>query len=395
MSSESHALLSASGAHRWLRCPPSARLEETLPESTSAFADEGSLAHELAALKLEKKFTVLKPSDHKKRMAAIKANPLYQAEMDGYTEVYLDYILGVVHAHPVKPYLAIEKQVDYGHIAPEGFGTADCIVIAGTQMSVIDLKYGKGIPVSAYENEQMKLYALGAIRAYQMIYCIETVKLTIVQPRLESISEFEISTADLLAWGDSIKSTAAMAFAGLGHFTPGEKQCQFCLAAGTCRARAEKNLALAKIAPALPPLLTNEEVGQTLKAAQDLAKWAKKLESVALNKLLDGEEIPGWKAVEGRSNREIDNLDEAFAILKSNGYDESLLYNRQPVSLTDLEDPKLVGKKKLKELIGAYIIKPPGKPTIATADDIREPFKRLSAADEFGGGTEDVQEIPS
>ena len=393
MSPESHALLSASGAHRWLRCPPSARLEETLPESTSEFANEGSLAHELAALKLEKKFTVLKPSDYKKRMAAIKANPLYQAEMEGYTEVYLDYILGIVHAHPVKPYLAIEKQVNYGHVAPEGFGTADCIVIAGSQMSVIDLKYGKGIPVSAYENEQMKLYALGAIRAYQMIYCIETVKLTIVQPRLESISEFEISAADLLAWGESIKATASMAFAGLGHFTPGEKQCQFCRAAGTCRARAEKNLALAKIAPALPPLLTNEEVGQTLIAAQDLAKWAKKLESEALKKLLDGEEIPGWKAVEGRSNREISNLDEAFSVLTKNGYDEALLYNRLPVSLSDLEDPKLVGKKKLQELIGAYIIKPPGKPTIATADDKREPFKRLSAADEFGGGPEDVQEI--
>lgn len=385
MSPELHALLSASGAHRWLRCPPSARLEETLPDSKSEFADEGTLAHELAALKLEKKFTVLKPSDHKKRLAAIKAHKLYQAEMDGYTEVYLDYILGVVHSHSVKPYLAIEKQVDYSSVAPDGFGTADCIVIAGTQMSVIDLKYGKGIPVSAYENEQMKLYALGAIRAYQMIYCIETVKLTIIQPRLESISEFEISTADLLTWGDAIKSTATMAFAGLGHFTPGEKQCQFCRAAGTCRARADKNLLLSKLAPSLPPLLTNEEVGQILKDAQDLAKWAKKLEDSALKKLLNGEEVPGWKVVEGRSNREISNLDEAFAVLKNNGFDEALLYNRRPVSLTDLEDPKLVGKKALQELIGSYIIKPLGKPTITTADDKREPYKRLSAADEFGG----------
>ena len=381
---ELHALLSASGAHRWLRCPPSARLEETLPDSKSEFADEGTLAHELAALKLEMKFTIIKPSERKKRLAAIKAHKLYQAEMDGYTEVYLDYVLGVVHGHQVKPYLAIEKRVDYSSVAPEGFGTADCIVIAGTQMAVIDLKYGKGIPVSAYENEQMKLYALGAIRAYQMIYCIETVKLTIIQPRLESVSEFEISTADLLAWGDSIKPTAAMAFAGLGHYNPGEKQCQFCRAAGTCRARAEKNLLLSQVAPSLPPLLTNEEIGQILLESQDLAKWAKKLEASALKKLLDGEEIPGWKAVEGRSNREISNLDEAFAVLKNNGFDDALLYSRHPVTLSDLEDPKLVGKKRLQELIGSYIIKPSGKPTITTADDKREPYKRLSAADEFG-----------
>jgi hypothetical protein len=305
--------------------------------------------------------------------------------MDGYTETYVDYILGIVHSHTVKPYLAIEKRVDYSTYAPEGFGTADCIIISGSQMTVIDLKYGKGIPVSAYENEQMKLYALGAIHAYQMIYCVETVKLTIIQPRLESISEFEISTADLLTWGESIKPTAAMAFAGLGHFAPGEKQCQFCRAAGTCRARAEKNLTLSSVAPLLPPLLTNEEISSILVKAQDLAKWAKKLEASALKKLLDGEEIPGWKAVEGRSNREISNLDEAFAVLKNNGFDEALLYNRQPVSLTELEDPKLVGKTKLQELIGAYIIKPTGKPTIVTADDKREPYKRLSAAEEFGG----------
>ena len=385
MSAEMHAVLSASGAHRWLRCPPSARLEETLPDSRSTYADEGTLAHELAALKLEKRFTVLKPSQHKKRLAAIKANPLYQAEMDGYTEAYIDYILQVVHSYAVKPYLAIEKRVNYSAYAPEGFGTADCIVISGTQMTVIDLKYGKGVPVSAYENDQMKLYALGAIQAYQMIYCIENVKLAIIQPRLESVSEFDISTADLLSWGESIKPIAAMAFAGLGHFTPGEKQCQFCRAAGTCRARAEKNLALKDVAPSLPPLLTNEEVGRILAEAQDLAKWAKKLEAVALQKLLDGEEVPGWKAVEGRSNREISNFDEAFAVLKNNGFEEALLYRRQPASLTELEDPKLVGKKKLQELIGSFIIKPQGKPTLASADDKREPYKRLSAAEEFGG----------
>jgi hypothetical protein len=375
-----HALLSASGAHKWLNCPPSARLEETLPESTSVYAEEGRLAHEIGELKLRKHFTEPMGSRaFNNKLKKLQENPLFQDEMIKHTDTYKDYISGIVHSFASPPYVAIEKKLNYSKYAPEGFGTGDTIVVGGNTLYVVDLKYGKGVPVSAYENPQMKLYALGAYTDYSFLFAIENVKMTIVQPRLDSISEYEMPIADLLAWGESIKPIAAKAFKGEGDYAPGE-HCKFCRAKALCRARSEINLALEEI-PYKPPLITNEEVGAYLKRAQDLVAWAKALEDYALAECLNGAEIPGWKAVHGRSTRSFTDIDAAFQALITSGTPETMLYERKPLTLTAVEE--LLGKAKFKELLTPHVNTPPGKPTLAPASDKREPIKRTSAADDF------------
>lgn len=378
-----HALLSASAAKRWLNCPPSVRLTENMPESQSEFAAEGTLAHELAELKLRKKFEVMPKSKYTKALEAIKADPLYNAEMDGYTDEYLDFVLSLAYKYDkTKPYIVIEKQLNYSHIAKDGFGTSDCVLLCKNDLHIIDLKYGKGVPVSAENNPQLKLYALGAVAEYSLLYGIENVFLHIVQPRTEEgSSSWEISANELIAWGESIKPIAELAYNGEGEFKCGE-WCKFCKAKATCKARAENFFSLESTAAMPKELLSDSEIGDALIRAQTLKNWVTDLEEYALNAILTGTDIAGWKAVEGRSNRKISDVDSAFEILKSNGYDEALLYERKPIGITDLE--KLVTKKKLDELIGDKIIKPQGKPTLAPADDKRKPYKP-DVKEIFGG----------
>ncbi|HZK52643.1 MAG TPA: DUF2800 domain-containing protein [Desulfosporosinus sp.] len=376
-----HALLGASGAHKWLRCTPSARLEETMPDSTSVFAAEGTLAHEIGELKLRKAFVEpIGPRAFSNRLKKLKEEPLYQDEMLHHTDTYLDYISGIVHSFKFPPYVAIEKKLDYSAYAPEGFGTGDCIVIGGNSLTIVDLKYGKGVPVSAVENPQMKLYALGAYLAYSFLYPLETVKMVVVQPRLDSISEHEISVDQLLEWGESIKPLAQSAFKGEGEFIAGD-HCRFCRAKAPCRARSEFNTALEDFKLAKPPLISNEEVGQILLRSQDLAKWAKDLEEYALSQCVRGNEIPGWKAVEGRSTRHFTNQDQAFEILQANGFGRAILYEWKPLTLSATET--LIGKAKFKELLTEYVDKPPGKPTLALESDKREQITRSSAEEDF------------
>lgn len=383
-----HALLSASGADRWLHCTPSARLEETLPEKESAYADEGSLAHEIGELKLRKMF--IEPMGQRSfnsKLKKLQEKPLYQEEMLRYTDAYLDYVLSIVHSYPSKPYIAAEKKLDFSAYVPDGFGTGDCIVIGGNTLNIIDLKYGKGVPVSAFDNPQMKLYALGAFLAYSFLYPIDTVKMTIFQPRLDNISEFTMTITELLDWGESIKPIAQRAYNGEGEFIPGE-HCKFCRAKALCRARSEFNMSLEEFHKMKPPLISNEEVGQILKRAQDLAAWAKHLEEYALAECLIGNQIPGWKAVEGRSTRQFTDSDAAFGVIKANGIDEAMLYERKPLTLAATE--KLLGKAKFTELLSSYIVTPPGKPTLAIESDKRESITRQSAIQDFSdnGGIE-------
>lgn len=376
-----HALLSASGAHKWLNCPPSARLEETLPESTSTYAEEGRLAHEIGELKLRKQFA--EPMGSRKFNAQLKKlqeNPLYQEEMLRHTDTYMDYISGIVHNFVSPPYIAIEKRLNYSTYAPEGFGTGDTIIIGGNTLHVVDFKYGKGVPVSAFDNPQMKLYALGAYTDYAFLFPIETVKMAIVQPRLDSISEFEMPVTDLLSWGESIKPIAVQAFKGEGEYVVGE-HCRFCRAKAQCRARAEYNLSLQAHTQMKPPLISNEEVGTFLALAQDLVAWAKNLEEYALTECMNGNDIPGWKAVHGRSTRSFINTNTAFKVLIENGTPETMLYERKPLTLTAVEG--LLGKTKFKELLSEHVNTPPGKPTLVQESDKREPIKRISAADDF------------
>jgi hypothetical protein len=376
-----HALLSASSSHRWLHCTPSARLEEKLPESESFFAAEGSLAHEIAELKLRK--YCIEPIGQRtfnSRLKKFRENPLFHEEMLKHTDTYIDYIAGVLHGFSSPPYVAAEKRIDYSTYAPEGFGTGDCIIIGGSILHIIDFKYGKGVPVSAYDNPQMKLYALGAYAEYSFLYPIDIVKMTIVQPRLDSISEDSMNIDQLLTWGESIKPIAQKAFNGEGECTPGE-HCKFCRAKALCRARADFYMSLESYHQMKPPLISAEEVGQILKKAQDIAAWVKSLEEYALNEYLQGNEIAGWKVVEGRATRQFINQDDAFKVLMDNGIEETMLYERKPLTLTETE--KLIGKAKFKELLGAYVSIPQGKPTLAPESDKREAINRITAAEDF------------
>ncbi len=378
-----HALLSASGAHKWLNCTPSARLEEQMPESTSEYAEEGRVAHSVAELLLRKQFTPLKPTAFKKELKEIQADPRYDPEMLSHAQAYADFVTSVAVGYPSAPHVAIEHRVDYGHIAPEGFGTADCILIGGKTIHVIDFKYGKGVPVSAENNFQMLLYALGALAAYEFLFPIEYATLSIVQPRLDTQSSWTVPVGDLRAWGESIKETAAKAYAGEGETCPGD-WCRFCLMKAKCRARAEfSQEPYDTYEGAKPVLLSNAEIAGILARTDLMKKWITDVEDYALSALLAGDEIPGWKAVEGRSIRQFSDPDAAFSKLITCGTEEALLYERKPLSLASVE--KLLGKKDFTELLGDYIITPPGKPTLAAEGDKRPAIQRASAEDDFGG----------
>lgn len=383
MSAETHALLSASGSHKWLHCTPSARLEQTLPDPGSTFAAEGTHAHKIAELKLRKQF--IDPMNLKTFNTALKKlqkDPLYQEEMLRHTDTYLDYISGIVHSFASTPYIAIEKRLDYSQYVPEGYGTGDCIVISGNTLHIVDLKYGKGVPVYSQDNPQMMLYALGAYLAYSILFAIDTIKMAIVQPRLDSISEHTISVEDLLAWGDSIVPLAQKAFVGLGEFVPGE-HCRFCLAKATCRARADQHLSIAEDFNLMkPPLISNEEVAEILTRIPNLASWAKHIADYALTTVITGGDIPGWKAVEGRGSRQFIDPDIAFKHLVAVGAaEEVMLYKREPLTAPKVEE--LLGKPKFKELLSEHVKSVPGKPTLAPVSDKRDAITRTSAAEDF------------
>ena len=385
-----HALLSASGATRWLNCPPSARLEETLPESPSTYAAEGTLAHAIAELKVRKLLMNLPAKTFNAALKKLQADPLYNEEMLRHTDTYTDYIAQVAHSHKTSPYIAVERRLDFSRWVPEGFGTGDCIIIGGGTIHVLDFKYGKGVPVSAEGNPQMLLYALGALDAYSLLYDLQTVCVAVVQPRLDTISEWTLSVADLLARaGNHVAPRAQLAFAGQGEYNPGD-HCRFCRAKAICRARADKHTALEEFKALRPPLISNDDVGQLLERARDLAKWAADLEEYALSECLAGRGVAGWKAVEGRSTRQFLNQDDAFNVLKLSGIEEALLYERRPLTLAATE--KLLGKAKFRDLLTAHVTTPPGKPALAPAIDKREAITRATAMDDFktdDGGSEE------
>lgn len=391
----SHALLSASGAHRWLICTPSALLEQRFPDTTSEAAQEGTLAHELAELKLRHYFFTTEFGKRKFNAAVkkLKENELWQNEMDGYTEEYLDYIKKTALSASAPPYVVIEKQVDLSAYIPDGFGTTDCILLGGRVLHVIDFKYGKSPDgrVSAENNPQLSLYALGAYEAYKILYQIDRVKLTIVQPRLpDGISEWETSIEELLSFGEYVKKRAAMAIKGEGDFHSDEKTCRYCRARGRCRARAKKNVQLAFAPDFGKPstLLDNADLGNYLTQGTDIAKWLGDLQDAALSECLAGREVPGWKAVEGRGSREWTDMDEAFDKLTRTGIaPEEMLWERKPLTLAQVE--KLVGKKDFQECVGEYVVKKPGKPALVMESDNRPAItNKVSAAEAFGNKEE-------
>ena len=374
-----HAILSASGASRWMACTPSARLEEQFPDSTSEYAKEGTLAHELCELKVRK--NLIEPMHtrtYNSKLKKLKEHELWQDEMDKHTDTYLEYIQGLVHSYSCTPAVMVEKKVDFSSYVPDGFGTADCIIIADGTLHVVDFKYGKGVAVSAENNPQMKLYGLGAYLEYSFLYVIDKVKMTIVQPRLDDISECEISTTELMEWAEEVvKPLADMAYKGEGTYIAGN-HCKFCRAKATCRERARMNLETSKFDFKEPALLSDEEVGEALKMAQDLAKWAEDLKDYALAESLKGKLIPGWKAVEGRGSRVFTDNEEALKVLIGSGIDETMLYERKQLTLAQIE--KVLGPKQFKELVGNMVEKSPGKPTLVIETDKREAITNKTTA---------------
>ena len=384
---DKHARLGPSGAHRWLICTKSPALEATLPEKTSIYAEKGRLAHELAELKVRKwGIEPIGARSYNNRVKKIKEalfndQPLWDDSMDVNTDVYLDFIKRIANEQAEKPFLAVEQRVDLTAYIPESFGTADCILIGGQSLHVVDYKNGTGVVVSPVDNIQMKLYALGAFLKYGMLFPIEVVRMSIVQPNVtKEVETWEIALVDLLSWADSIKATALKAYNDEGKFVPGD-HCKFCRASATCRANAEAQLYTEGFAPMLPPLISLEEASGILKRTRQLVSYVKKLEDYVLAQCLAGNEVPGWKAVEGRSQRKFSDLEAAFAKAQELGVKEELLYERKPITLAQLE--KAMGEP-LFEKMSNFVLKPPGSPTLVEATDKRNAItNRVSAEDEF------------
>ena len=366
-----HAKLSASGASRWATCPGSVQMEDGIPDKESIYAQEGTLAHEMSELKL-KHYLDPKGFGKRKLNAAIKKlkeNELYQAEMESYTDTYVDFIKEKALSFSSNPYIEIEKRVDFSRWVDGGFGTCDCILIHGSTLSIIDLKYGKGVPVSSEQNEQLILYALGAYDAFNLIYNLDKIELNIVQPRINNFSTWEISLTELLLWGDYFKVQAEKALGGNGELVPSAKACKFCKARDICTARAENNLSLESEIKLKPNEIPKDKLYEYISRGEDIAKWVADLKAYALDMCLKGEDIKGLKAVAGRTSRSWTNQDEAINKLIEGGIDEAIIYDKVPLTLAKLE--KALGKQQFTTLVGDLVVTSEGKPTLVFENDKR------------------------
>jgi hypothetical protein len=374
-----HAVLSASGAHRWMACTPSAMLEKEVPDQSSEFAKEGTAAHELSEIYLQHEIGEIAKGTRTRRINKFKKeNPYYSESMADYVEKYVDIVVEKINeakSRSADAVVLLEQRLDFSAWVPQGFGTGDVVIISDGVLEVIDLKYGKGVEVSAVDNPQLRLYGLGAYNLYDMLYDIDTVSMTIVQPRLDNISTETLESSTLLEWAENeVKPKAEEAAKGEGEFVAGD-HCRFCKIRSTCRARAEKNLELAKIAftdedeKIDPAELNLNEIGQILFKAVELEKWVKDVKAYAQEQAVNHEaSIPGWKVVEGRSNRKYKDEEEVFEILKNN-YDVEVVAPRKVLTLTNLE--KTIGKSQVNNLLSDLIIKPPGKPALVPESDKR------------------------
>ena len=394
MGETAHARLSTSSSHRWLNCPPSVKLAEQFPQTTSVYAEAGRVAHSIAELKARKHFLEPMPQrTYNARLNKLQEDQNYDKGMEEATDTYLDFLKETAMRFPSAPFVALETRVDYGDIAPGGFGTADCIMIGNGTIWVIDYKNGSGVPVEAENNSQMMLYAWGALRIYAPIYgdTVQTVNLAIVQPHAGGVKSWSLSRQALTAWGETeVRAKAELADKGGGEFQAGD-WCQFCPAKAQCATRAKKLLDLEAFKGAVPEgdseadeadetmvLLSDAQIGDVLTRARDLAAWVKDLEEYAFHVCMDGGEIPGFKVVEGRGSRDWDKVDDAFAALQQRGVAEAMLYERKPVSVAGLE--KILGKKAFAEMADGLVIKRPGKPALVPASDKRPAYSAAAVA---------------
>lgn len=372
-----HALLSASSSHRWLNCPPSARLCEGYEDKGSEYAQEGTDAHSLCEHKL-KVLLGMKSADPTEGLS------YYSEEMEQCACDYAAYVMELV-AEAKKtckdPVVLIEQRLDFSRFVAEGFGTGDCVLIADGTLDIVDYKHGKGVEVSAAENPQMMLYALGALELFDGIYDIDTVRMSIFQPRRENISVCVMTKDDLLQWAyNDLAHKAKLAYEGGGEFACGD-WCRFCKAKAVCRKRAEYNLELAKYDFEMPATLEDAEIAAILEKADELAAWAADVKEFALQQALNGVKYDGFKVVEGRSNRKYISDDAVADAVSKAGYDP---YEPKLLGITAME--KLLGKKQFAKLLSGLIEKPQGKPALVPESDKRQEMnvdKTASAAEDF------------
>ncbi len=406
-----HAVVTASAFERWSHCTAAPRYEEQFPDGSSVYAEEGTLAHAVCELYGRKKFTIMTKRKFNAELKKLQAHELWQDEMLKTAEFYVNYLEERAFEYDHLPQVFFEVRVDLSAYIPEGFGTCDCAMIGGDTLRITDYKHGKGVPVSSIDNGQMRLYALGALKLFYPLFgdSIKRVCTAIVQPRItEDVTEEYLTVEELRAWGETVKPKAQAAFFGTGVFNAGE-WCQFCKGRAECRARAEYYAGFTQFVGAdlegrmtagdaierekiedfygasLPPVLTDDEVGELLFKATGLVAWYNDLQDYARDAILSGRTIPGWKVVEGRSIRAFKDADAAMERMRGEGFEDAILYDRKPKSLAELE--KLTGKARFSELMGDLITRPPGKPTLALFTDKREAYTG-TGSNEFSGITD-------
>lgn len=376
-----HAVLSASGSHRWLNCTPSARLELEFENTGSEAAREGTAAHALCEHKLKRALHI---------RSRRPVSDYDSDEMEECTDAYVDFVMEQYEAAKQvceDPVILIEQRLDFSCYVPDGFGTGDCLIISDDRLHIIDFKYGMGVLVEAEDNPQMKLYALGALAVYDALYDIREVSMTIFQPRRENVSTWTIPVEALKAWAENeLKPRAKMAYDGEGEYLPGE-WCTFCRAAVRCRARAEEKLKLAQTEFRMPPLLTDAEIEDILAVLPDLTKWANEIAAYALDAALNhGKEWNGFKVVEGRSVRKYRDEAAVAEAAKEAGYKD--IYRQSLIPLTEMQ--RLMGKDRFEAILGGLITKAPGRPTLVPKSDKRPAMNVSNAINEFYEIKEDI-----
>ena len=367
-----HAYLSASASHRWMACPPSARLCAQEDDRTSEYAIQGSCAHELGQFLVEQALG-------RECRDPTEDLTYYNAEMQEAAEAYRDFVMEQVNAAKAlcrEPLVCVEQTLDYSKWVQHGYGTGDCVIVADGLLHVIDLKFGVGILVSADHNSQLMCYALGALDTFGCLYDFDRVRLSIFQPRRDNVDTWETSKAELLRWADEVLAPVArLAYKGEGEFKAGD-HCQFCKVKATCRKRAEYAMELARFDFTDPPTLDEDEIAGILPRIDTLVSWAEDVKAWALQQALSGVTYPGWKLVEGRSNRKYSDEAAVAAVVTKAGFDP---FEKKLLGITSMQ--KQLGKKRFEELLSGLIVKPQGKPVLVPETDKRPVFN--TAADDF------------
>ena len=379
-SSRSHARLNASSSHRWMMCPPSVKLSEQFADKPSPYAEEGTFLHELCELKLHRYLGDMVPELIEEQYAEHRDNDFYSDEAESVTDEYVAFCIETIEAVRLScpdPLIMVEHRLDYSEYVPEGFGTGDLVIVADGVIEVIDFKGGRGVRVDANRNSQLMLYGLGALLEFDPLYDIHTVRMTIVQPRLSNTSTYEITAQELIRWAETeVRPKAMLAYEGAGEFCAGE-WCRFCKARYTCRKRSEYHMRLAEHDFRQPDLLSDEEIADILPVADSLNSWVQDLLAYATQAAVNGKSWPGYKLVAGRTVRKYTSEAEVIKAATEAGYTD--IYKTTLLGVGDLE--KRMGRKRFGEVLGKFIVKPAGAPTLVPETDSRKPYS--DAASDF------------